>query len=291
MGSVKVSTINLARIAYESKGNEKKYLDILKDRLIVNLQALDVVRDIIKKNVDRGLLPNFTDGIMDFEHLYNTTGINGIYETMKTFDYVNVDEFGYANYKKEAFEFGKKILEVIHETLKEFTADKDYKANVEQVPAESAAVKFLEADKMLYSDYVVKDLPLYGNQWIPLGINASLKDRVEICSEFDKYCDGGSIMHINVDNPFSTEKQAWDMLNFITDNGVTYFAFNGKLSTDDNGHLFYGNICPECGEEKTGEWTRTVGFYTKTNGWSKERKEEFNLRKWMPLNEEGTDAK
>ena len=69
------------------------------------------------------------------------------------------------------------------------------------------------------------------------------------------------------------------MLNYITDQGVTYFAFNGKLSTDNNGHLFYGDICPECGEPKIAEFTRTVGFYTKTANWSKERKEEFNLRK------------
>ena len=30
--------------------------------------------------------------------------------------------------------------------------------------------------------------------------------------------------------------------------------------------------------------------YTKTNSWSKERKEEFKLREWMPLNEKGTEA-
>ena len=279
VGSVKVSTINLARIAYESNGNEKKYIDILKDRLIIDLQALDVIRDIIKKNVERKLLPNFTDGIMDFEHLYNTVGINGIYETMKSFGYVDIDEFGYAKYKPEAYEFGDKILSTIHEVLADFTKDKDYKANTEQIPAETAAVKFLEADKILYPDCVVKDLPLYGNQWIPLGINASLKDRIDICSSFDNYCNGGSIMHVNVDSPFATEEQAWDMLNYITDKGVTYFAFNGKLSTDNNGHLFYGDVCPECGAPKTAEYTRTVGFYTKTNGWSKERKEEYSMRK------------
>lgn len=291
VGSVKVSTINFARIAYESNKDEKKFLDILKDRVIINLQALDVVRDIIKKNVSRGLLPNFNEGMLDFEHLYNTSGINGIYETMKFFGYTEVDEFGYTKYKPEAFEFGKKILELCQSTSADFTKDKDYHANWEQVPAESAAVKFQEADSLLYPACVVKDLPLYGNQWIPLGIKATLKDRIDICSKFDKYCNGGSIMHVNVDAPFATDEQAWKMLNYITDQGVTYFAFNGKLSTDNNGHLFYGDICPECGEPKIAEFTRTVGFYTKTANWSKERKEEFNLRKWMDLNQNGVNAK
>lgn len=260
VGSVKVSTINLARIAYESEGNEKKFLKILKDRLICDMRVLDVVRDIIKRNVEKKLLPNFVDGIIDFEHLYNTIGINGVYETMKTFGYTNVDEnFETTNYKPEAYDFGKRIFELCHNTIAEFAADKDYMINIEQVPGETAAVKFLEADKLLFPELVVKDLPLYGNQWIPLGIHATLKDRIDICAAFDNYCNGGSICHINVDAPFSTEEQAWNMLNYITDKGVTYFAFNGKMSGDDNGHLFYGNKCPTCGENKTAEYTRTVG--------------------------------
>jgi len=290
VGSIKVSTINLARIAYESNKNETKYINILKDRLQYNLEALDVVRDILKKNVERGLLPNFNDGMLDFEHLYNTVGINGIYETMKTFGYTEVDEFGNTKYRPEAFKFGELILKTIRDFNKEFAKDKGYQINVEQVPGESAADKFLKADMMLYPTQAVKDLPLYANQWIGLGIKATLKDRIDICSAFDGYCNGGSIMHINVDAPFNTPEQAWDMLNYIADKGVTYFAFNGKYSTDNNGHLFYGDICPECHEHKTGEYTRVVGFITKTASWSEARRDEYKKREWMPLNDKGKDA-
>ena len=133
-------------------------------------------------------------------------------------------------------------------------------------------------------------MPLRGNQWIPLGIKTTLQERIRICSAFDNYCNGGSICHINVDKPISDEQTAYDLLNYITDKGVTYFAFNGKLSSDDNGHLFYGDYCPECGAEKTAEYTRTVGFYTKVASWSKERKEEYKLREWQPLNDKGINA-
>ena len=290
VGSVKVSTINLARIAYETAGDEVAYLNALRELLILDMQALDCVRHIIYRNTEKGLLPNFVDGIIDFEHLYNTVGINGIYETMRTFGYTYKDEFGNTFYTDKAFEFGKRIFELCHNTIATFTADKDYKVNIEQVPGETAAAKFLKADKMLYSTRVVDELPLYGNQWIPLGIPATLQERIKICATFDGYCNGGSIMHVNVDAPFATEEQAWDMLNYITDQGVTYFAFNGKLSTDDHHHLFYGETCPICGSPKTHEWTRTVGFFTPTDGWSKERKDEYQLREWLPLNKKGIDA-
>lgn len=290
VGSVKVSTVNLARIAYECNGSEKKFLSILKDRLVINMEMLHCIRHIIRRNVEKDLLPNFQDGIIDFEHLYNTVGINGIYEVMKTFGYTEVDEFGYTKYTDNAMEFGKSIFDVIHSTIQEFAADKDYMVNVEQIPGETAALRFLQADKLLYPDETITDLPLYGNQWIPLGIKTTLKERIRICATFDEYCNGGSICHINLDAPIENEEAAWKILNYITDEGVTYSALNGNISSCDNGHLFYGNICPTCGEEKTSEYTRTVGFYTETASWSSERKEEYKLRDWHPLNSKGIDG-
>ena len=290
VGSVKVSTINLARIAYEAAGNESKYLKILKERVDIDLKALHIIRSIIKRNVEKNLLPNFQEGIMDFEHLYNTVGVNGVFETMKFFGYTTQDNLGNTFYTDDAMRFGKEIFEVIKSTISEFTKDKDYMGNCEQIPGETAARKFLEADKLLFREKVITDLPLYGNQWIPLGIKTTLIERIRICAAFDSYCNGGSIMHINVDKPIEDEETAWELLNYLTDSGVTYSAFNGKISADKNGHLFYGDVCPICGEHKSEEYTRTVGFYTKISSWSSPRKEEFKKREWMPLSDKGVKA-
>ena len=73
VGSVKVNTINLARIALDSK-TEEEYIENLKYRTYICLCALDAVRHIIRRNVEKGILPNFTYGLVDFEHLYNTIG-------------------------------------------------------------------------------------------------------------------------------------------------------------------------------------------------------------------------
>jgi anaerobic ribonucleoside-triphosphate reductase len=123
-------------------------------------------------------------------------------------------------------------------------------------------------------------LPLYGNQWIPLGIKTTLQERIRICSEFDQYCNGGSICHLNLETDIKDEETAWNLFNYVTDNDVKYFAFTGKISQDKNNHLFYGNNCPECGKPKISEFSRIVGFYTKTAAWSRERKEEFAMREW-----------
>ena len=284
VGSVKVSTVNLARIALESK-NEQEYLVKLRDTVELDCKVLDVVRHIIERNVEKGLLPNFTKGLVDFEHLYNTVGIIGIYETMKTFGYTKEDEFGNTYYTPEADAFGKKIFEVIHRTKDQFALDKNYKINLEQVPGETAAVKMQKADMLLYPDTVIDDLPLYGNQFIPLGIKTTLNERIRIASLFDSYCNGGSIAHINIDAPFDSFEKAWKMTEYIADQGLTYFAFNTKIQACEHNHAFFGDKCPECGGPVATEFTRIVGFYTPIKTWSKERRKEYDMREWENIND------
>ena len=283
VGSVKVSAINLARIALETK-TEEEYLNRLKHITEIDCKVLDIVRHIIERNVEKGLLPNFTHGLVDFEHLYNTLGVIGIFETIKTFGYIKLDEFGNTYYTKEADLFGEKIFKVMHDVKNEFMNGKDYKINLEAIPGETAAVKMQKADEILYPEKVVKDLPLYGNQFIPLGIKTTLQERVRIASLFDSYCNGGSIAHINIEAPFDSFEKAWAMTEYIADTGLTYFAFNTKIQACKNNHAFFGTKCPVCGEGVATEYTRIVGFYTPIRTYSKERKEEFAMREWHDVN-------
>lgn len=285
VGSVKVSTVNLARIALDTN-TEEEYLEELKRRVTVNLRALDCVRHIIRRNVEKGLLPNFTHNLVDFDHLYNTIGFIGIYETMKKFGYIKVDELGDTYYTDKASAFGERIFKTMRQTADEFIKKNncDYQINTEQIPGESAAAKLMKKDKFFYPDANIYDLPLYGNQFIPLGIKTTGQERVRIASEFDGYCSGGSILHYNIDAPFDSFEKAWKMVNYIADQGVTYFAFNTKIQACKNNHAFYGSICPECGEPVETEFSRIVGFFTPVKTYSKERKAEFLMREWDDIN-------
>ena len=281
VGSVKVSTINLARIALDTE-TKGQYLAELEHRTLVNVRALDVVRNIIKRNVEKGLLPNFTYKLVDFEHLYNTIGFIGVYETMKKFGYTREDELGNVYYTEEAAKFGKEIFDTMRQVADEFIKDEgvDYMINTEQIPGESAAAKLMKKDKFFYPDADIYDLPLYGNQFIPLGITTTLQERVRIQAMFDGFCNGGSILHANIDAPFDSFEKALKMTNYIAQQGVTYFAFNTKIQACENNHAFYGTTCPVCGKPIATEYTRVVGFYTPVKTWSKERKKEYSMRRW-----------
>ena len=287
VGSVKVSTVNLARIALDTN-SEEEYLKELEKRVYINLIALDRVRHIIRRNVEKGLLPNFTYNLVDFPSLYNTIGFIGIYETMKKFGYIRVDELGDTYYTDKASAFGEKIFKTMRATADRFIKENncDYQINTEQIPGESAAAKLMKKDKFFYPNANIYDLPLYGNQFIPLGIKTTGQERVRIASEFDSYCSGGSILHYNIDAPFDSFEKAWKMVNYIADQGVTYFAFNTKIQACKNNHAFYGNVCPIDGEPVETEFTRIVGFYTPVRTYSKERKAEFEMRRWADINTE-----
>ena len=133
VGSVKVNTINLAQISYESK-NTSDYLNILKERTILCCKVLDIIRHIISRNIEKGLLPNFSYKVLNLKSMYNTIGVIGIYETLQHFGMTYQDDFGYTYYTGEGKFFAKQILDTVNTVKDEFAADKDYQLNVEAVP-------------------------------------------------------------------------------------------------------------------------------------------------------------
>ena len=224
VGSEKVNTINLARIAYESNCDEDKYIGILRDKVQLCLITLDIVRNIIARNIEKGLMKNFDSNIVELDKLYSTIGIIGIYETLQKFGYVAKDKLEYTEYTEKGFQFAEKILKIIHEEKDKFKEKNNisYMINIEAVPAESAAAKLMKKDKIFFPNEIY-ELPLYANQWIPLGVKTSIKNKIEISARIDEACTGGSISHINLSAPFINEKIAWDLLCYIAKTGVKYF--------------------------------------------------------------------
>ena len=284
IGSIKVNTMNLVRIAIETKKEKEDskiswinaYLKLLRKRTELCCKLLDVQREIITKNVQRGLLPNYIDGGIDINHQYSTVGILGLYETIKEFGFIKTDEFGNKSYTDDGIKLAQAIFDTINDVKDNFT-DK-YSFNIESVPAERAAVILCQKDNLLYDR---DDDFIYSNQWIPLKEKCTIQEKIRLSSVLDKMCSGGAIAHINIESNFPNNDVAWDMLNKIASSGVIYFAFNTKINVCKNHHAFVGtNVCPVCGEDIYDQYTRIVGFLTPTKSYSKDRRREFDARNW-----------
>ena len=276
VGSCRVSTINLVRIAYESKLNKKKYLDILRDRVTLDCKALYSMRHILQRNIEKGLLPNYQDGAVELDKQFCTIGGIGMYEVMDMFGLINTDEFGNKSYSDEAVEFATQILDVINDVKDNFECD--FTFNLEMIPAENCAGVICTADNLLYEQ---DKYYIYSNQWIPLTEKCTIQEKCRLGSLFDAKCGGGCIAHIDIENRFANSEEAWDMLNYVASRGVIYFAFTTKISVCEDKHAFIGtNTCPTCGKPVSDQYARVVGFYTPVSSYQKIRKKEFNHRRW-----------
>ena len=279
VGSVQVNTINLRRIALESNGDKEKFFDILAKRTHLCIKVLDVIRNIIKRNVEKGLLPNYSYGLIKMENQYNTIGVTAMYEAIRDMGYIREDEFGNKYYTEEGLNFASEILDRINEIKDSY--DFNYSINIEAVPAERANVVLCNKDNILYPEHE-KDF-IYSNQWIPLIEKCTLQEKIRLGAVLDKKCGGGQITHVNLQGNFTDEEQAWELLNYIAKQGVIYFAYNTKISVCEQGHGFYGDICPKCGKPKEDVFSRIVGYLVPTKAYSKERKQEFEKRKWFSI--------
>lgn len=282
VGSVKVSTMNLEAIALEHPNNQEEFLEKLKYIQDINMKALDVVRHIIQRNIEKGLLPNFVDGGMEMDKMFCTVGFLGLYEVMEIYGYINTDEFGNKSYSDDGIIFASKIFDAMNHNKEEFVKDKDYKINLESVPGESAAVKLAAKDRLVFGEE--KTHEILSNQWIPLTAKCTIKEKVRLSSLFDKKCGGGVISHINIESEFPTEESAWKMLNYLAENKVIYFAFNSKINECENHHGFVGSsTCPECGGKVIDTYQRIVGYLVPSRNYSSARKKEFNKRQWYEI--------
>lgn len=276
IGSVKVNTVNLMRIAYESEFDTKKYLNLLRKRVTLCCKTLDIIRHIIQRNVEKGLLPNYCDGGIEMSKQYCTVGILGLFEVIESFGMIEKDEFGNSYYTDKGIEFASKIFEVINDVKDNFTTEFSY--NCESVPAERAAVILCQKDNLLYEK---NEKFIYSNQWIPLSEKCTIQEKLRLSSILDVKCSGGAIAHINLEQNFPNKDVAWDMLNKIAAAGVIYFAFNTRINECKNHHGFVGtDICPVCGEPVFDTYQRIVGFLEPVRSYSKDRKREFNTRQW-----------
>ena len=182
-------------------------------------KTLATVRHIIKRNVEKGLLPNYQDGAIELEKQYCTIGILGLFEVIESFGYTRVDELGYTYYTDKGMNFACKIFDVLNEVKDNFT--KDFSFNIESVPAERAAVILCQKDNALYD---LDDKFIYSNQWIPLSTKCTIQEKLRLSAILDAKCSGGSIAHINLEANFPNTDMAWEMLNNIAQAGVIYLS-------------------------------------------------------------------
>jgi len=283
IGSMKVNTINFARIAYESKGDFNKYKKILSERIDVAHKVLKTHRKIIQQLIDRGRLPIYTYGLIDKSKQFSTIGINALFESIDFLGGVDRNSLDEASYN----ELGNKMMNEIFEILTEKNSKTKklygFTCNTEQVPGESCGRVLINKDMILFKNSIKEGEYIYANQWIPLKEKASLHERIKTCANYDPKCGGGAIGHFNLGEKIDDFDLAWNLARKIAKYGVIYYSLISKFSYCENDHTYYGDICPICGKETKGFGIKIVGYIVKSENFHSSRKKELEERKFYQI--------
>lgn len=275
IGSLGVVTLNLprlARAASRQRAEARKaevfdlFLVYVDEAARLAGQINNAKRIFLRDRIRRGSLPLYSLGYMDLARQFSTCGFTGLYEALYILGYDLREEDGLAA--------AEHILDRINEVNTELTRLYGAPHNMEQVPAESSAVKLAAKDSAQGHN---PEWPLYSNQFLPLWAEGvDLLDRIRVQGRLDSYCTGGAICHLNIGERLSDPAVMEALIRHAAAEGVVYFAINYALNRCAAGHMSVGHgldACPVCGHPITDVFTRVVGFLTNTKHWNATRRE------------------
>jgi anaerobic ribonucleoside-triphosphate reductase len=275
IGSTRVCTINMARLGMESSG-PVEFRSLLRRAVQDCKDLLIAHRGIVEGLASTGYLKFFKPlNWISMDMLFSTIGVVGLYEALASFgnDYMLPSEKGINK--------AKEILGYIDSQAAKFSEKTGVPFNVEQIPAEGAAVTLAKIDRVFHKH----DYELYSNQSIPLWVDVDLVTRARVDGELNGCYSGGGICHLNIGSAV-TSSQMKRLILFAIECGLDHFALNPVFSLCENGHVSIGDLskCPVCGAKIEAKETRVVGYFTIVGDWVKARREwEFPRRVWNQI--------
>ena len=284
IGSVRVCGLNLPRISFECKQNGTDFTTLLNENLECVRKILFSQRKIIKERIDAGILPFYKNHWCELSKQYSTIGFVGLFECCETMFKYDLDKDYHTLCEKKVIYDGFhkwytkqsiEILSIIKKKYKQFTLEDGFKYNLEQIPAESMAVRLAKIDNILGYN---KKYDIYSNQYYPLTFDVDLSKRIEIQGELDKITSGGAILHINIEDDEDLELEQYLYLtDYCRKKGVKYFAFNRRHYKCKNNHIETkinsNGRCLKC-DSVVNIFTRVVGFIVDVTNLNKTRREK-----------------
>ncbi|RLI40574.1 hypothetical protein DRO59_08975 [Candidatus Bathyarchaeota archaeon] len=266
-GSLRVVTLNLPRLALQAS-SFTDFFDKLSEAANDCCDVLYAHRQLIEERIRQNFLWPFTYKYLSTKRMFSTIGINGLYEASSRLARMD----GY-----KLYEVMHKTLSCLNEISKSRSQRDEVFYNVEMIPAEQAAFTLAGMDRYLFGDFY--EVEGYSNQLLPLSLDVSLRERIEMTGKLDKLLSGGGILHINTGERLDAQ-QMRKVVKFAARH-TTYFAVNYVISQCSVcGSTYVGtDFCPKCGSTKAQRMTRVVGYFSPLRAWSSERLREYTTRK------------
>ncbi|EPB9401663.1 ribonucleoside triphosphate reductase [Clostridium perfringens] len=281
-GSIGVVTINLPRLAYKHKNNEKEFFNALKEILIIAKDSLEKKRKWLNDNIiNKDMLPAFSTYVGTLKNHFSTIGIVGLNEMCENFNGNNI-------LTEEGMKFSIKVCNFIREELINFQEETGNLYNFEATPAESTCYRLAKKDVEDFEDIIVRGgrkYPYYTNSChMPPNEVKNLKQLFDHQDKLQVLFTGGTVVHIYCDGAISGEK-AKHIVKTVCKKYRTPYVSISPLNRYCEEHGYVKERveeCPICGK-KLDLYQRITGYLRKVEFFNDGKKSEFKDRNQLSL--------
>lgn len=263
-GSINVITINMNRLV-------QKKLDL--KEMVNKVQKYQVAyRRLMEEYFEAGMLSAYASGFISLNKQFLTIGINGMAEAAES---QGIQVQNSTEYK----DFVRQKLKTIFDENRKARQDFGDMFNTEFVPAENLGVKNANWDR---KDNLFVPRDCYNSYFYIVeddGINAL--DKMDLHGkEMMQFLDGGSALHLNLDEKLSAEG-FYKLIKAAARSGCNYWCVNVKITICnecdfiDKRTLYH---CPQCQSQNVDHATRVIGYLKRISAFSSARQKEAAKR-------------
>lgn len=263
-GSINVITINMNRLVQDGR-------DLLSE--VSKIHRYQVAyRQLMDDYLAAGMLNVYSAGFISLDKQFLTIGINGMAEAAESQGIQVGNNQAYISFVQD-------LLKVIYSANRAAKTEFGYLFNTEFVPAENLGIKNAKWDK---ADGYQVSRACYNSYFYVVEDEAinPLDKFVLHGRELVDYLDGGSALHLNLDEPLSAEAYL-QLLNIAAKTGCNYFCINVKITICNQcEHIDKRTLqkCSACGSKDIDYGTRVIGYLKRVSSFSAGRRVEHRLR-------------
>ena len=262
-GNLSFTSINLPRIAIESKGDVERFFKTLDERMDLVFEQLDERFEIQARKKVRNYPFLMGEGVwMDSEklgwddevrevlkHGTLSVGFIGLAETLVAL----IGE--HHGQSERAQKLGLKIIGHMRERCDARSAEKKLNYTLLATPAEGLSGRFVKLDQKRYGQIAgVTDREYYTNSFhIPVYCPISAFDKIRLEAPYHALTNAGHISYIEMDGDPTKNLDAFEaVVRAMHDAGIGYGSINHPVDRDPvcgyNGII--GDSCPKCGRQE-----------------------------------------
>lgn len=289
-GSIGVVTINMARLGYLYKGDEKALYENLEKILDLSKDSLEMKRAKIEEWMDGGLFPYSKRYLGTLRNHFSTIGVNGINEMIRNFT-DNKEDITTDSGKKMA----EDILIHIRDKMSLYQGTTGNLYNLEATPAEGTTYRFAKEDKKRHRDIIqagTKEKPYYTNSsQLPVGHTDDPFAAMRHQNSLQTLYTGGTVLHLYLAAKPTPDVAKSLIRKAFSNFDLPYITITPTFSIcPEHGYIAGEHpTCPICAAEdketKCEVWTRVMGYHRPVENFNIGKQGEFEERKFF-----GTDV-